>query len=101
MATKEKIKKDMETGKKEDTIYSEEGMEELTESDEISDLEEGFMEGYESGLRSGTKCPVCGEILEDDFVEREYNDEIYRFCSDEHAEKWIERKARKKLASKI
>jgi len=66
---------------KEEDIYSEEGRESLVEDDEITPTEEGFMEGaHDDG--QGAKCRKCGKPLLDDFVEKEINGEIYRFCSD-------------------
>jgi len=72
-------------------IYSEEGREELVESDEISPAEEGFMEGAD-GDGQGAKCRKCGKVLTDDFIERKVDNEIFRFCSDECADKYIEGK---------
>ena len=74
-------------------IYSEQGREDQIDSDEITDLDEGFMKGYEEGEKMA-KCPVCGVVLGNDFVEREIDGEIYRFCSEEHAEVFM--KLRKK-----
>ena len=72
-------------------IYSEEGREELVDSDEISPAEEGFMEGaHDDG--QGAKCRKCGKVLMDDFIERKVDDEIYRFCCNECAEKYDEEK---------
>lgn len=86
--TIEEERQDVEEGKSEKNMYSEAGREELIEDDdEITDMDEGFMKGYDEGCKM-TKCPVCQKILEDDLVEREINGEIYRFCSDEHAEKF-------------
>lgn len=74
-------------------IYSEEGREDLVEDDEISPTEEGFMEGaHDDG--QGAKCRKCGKILTDDFIERRIKDEIYRFCSDECAKKYVEERER-------
>lgn len=72
-------------------IYSEEGREDLVEDDEISPTEEGFMEGAE-GDGQGAKCRKCGKVLMGDFIERKVDDEIYRFCSDECADKYVEEK---------
>ena len=72
---------------KEDDLYSEEGREKSIDDDEIDEVEEGFMQGYDAGERL-TKCALCHKLLADDFVEEELNDEIYRFCSDEHAESY-------------
>ncbi len=68
-----------------DDVYSEEGLEELEESDEINELEEGFMEGYEEGEHQA-KCANCKKVLVDEnFIEEELNGEHYRFCSEECA----------------
>ena len=73
----------------EDDIYNKDVTEEMiNEEDEITDVDEGFMKGYESGEKVA-KCPICKEVLEDDFVEREIRGDVYRFCSDEHAELFL------------
>ena len=73
-------------------IYSNTGREELIEEeDEITDVDEGFMQGYEEGEKMAM-CPNCKKLLEDDFVEQELNDETYRFCSDECATKYVEKR---------
>ncbi|MBI2663159.1 hypothetical protein HYX15_01360 [Candidatus Woesearchaeota archaeon] len=74
-----------EDEEEETDVYSEEGREESIEDDEIDEVEEGFMQGYDSGDRLA-KCSLCHKPLTDDFVEEELNDEIYRFCNEEHAE---------------
>lgn len=71
-------------------IYSEEGREDLVDSDEISPAEEGFMAGAD-GDGQGAKCRKCGNILMDDFIEKKIGDEICRFCSDECADKYSEK----------
>lgn len=78
-------------------IYSEEVREEMMDSDEITPLEEGFMEGA-SDLGQGAKCRNCGKPLEDKFVEKEINEEFCRFCSDDCVEEYEEKikKAKKK-----
>jgi len=73
-------------------IYSEEGREKQVEDDEISPLEEGFMEGAEGGGK-GAKCRKCGKILDDDFIEKKVGDELCRFCSDECADKYKEKES--------
>jgi YHS domain-containing protein len=69
-------------------IYSKEGREDQIDEDEITDLDEGFMRGYEEGEKMA-KCPLCGVVLDQDFVEREIDGEIYRFCCEEHMEIFI------------
>lgn len=87
--TIEEEEKEIKEGEAEEEIYSEAGREELMEDeDEITDLDEGFMKGYDEGGKMA-KCPVCGALIEFDFVEREIDGEMYRFCSDEHAEEYV------------
>ena len=74
---------------KETDVYSEEGREDLVDSDEITPEEEGFMEGAE-GDGQKAKCRKCGKPLVDDVVEREVNGETCRFCSDTCATKFEE-----------
>lgn len=74
-----------EDSEEETDLYSEEGREESIEDDEIDEVEEGFMQGYDSGDRLA-RCALCKKLLTDDFVEEELNDEIYRFCNEEHLE---------------
>ncbi len=58
------------------------------EGDKITELEEGFIEGYESA-KDPSKCALCGKILRDEnFIEEEIKGEYYRFCSPEHAEEF-------------
>ena len=73
--------------KEEDELdfYSDEKKEESVEDDEIDELEEGFMQGYDGGERLA-KCALCKKVLTDEFVEEEINGEVYRFCSEEHAD---------------
>ena len=71
-----------------DGIYSEEGREALMdEEDEITDVDEGFMKGYEEEEKlSG--CGKCGKVLESEVVEREFGGELVRFCSSECADEY-------------
>ncbi len=73
-----------------ENIYSEEGREEQLEDDEIDDIEQGFMQGYEQGDKLA-KCALCGKILSDRYVEEEINDETYHFCCEHHAELFIKK----------
>tara|TARA_Y100000310_G_scaffold343159_1_gene449546 strand:+ start:59958 stop:60233 length:276 start_codon:yes stop_codon:yes gene_type:complete len=82
---------EIDQGEPEVDLYSEKGREELAEDDEIDEIEEGFMQGYEGGDRLA-KCAICKKILADDFVEEEFEEEIYRFCTDEHAEAYKRKK---------
>ncbi len=70
---------------KDPDVYTEKGLEDLEEDDEIAPWEEGFMEGAKGGGQ-GAKCRKCGKILIDDFVERQIGNNIYRFCSEKCSE---------------
>ena len=88
--TIEEERADIEAGEAEENVYSEAGREELLETeDEITDVDEGVMKGYDEGAKAA-KCVACGTVLEDtsDIVELEHNDQTYRFCSSECAEKY-------------
>ena len=84
-----KQSEDFEEGTPDSDIYNKGGEEELVEDDEISDAEEGFMEGFEHGEHQ-VKCAECKKILtdleEDEIIEEEINNETYRFCSKECAD---------------
>ena len=91
--TKEKIEQEMEQGKKEETVYSEEGREKLAEDDQVEPFEEGFMEGAE-GRGKKNSCAECGkQIAEDDkdIIEREFEGEVKWFCSSEHADNYAKK----------
>jgi hypothetical protein len=63
-------------------IYSEEGREDLMENeDQITDVDEGFMKGYED-YKKPTKCSNCKASLEGhEVIEKDFKRKIYRFCS--------------------
>lgn len=82
---------DMETGEKDEDVYTEGGREKLSEDDEVDAWEEGFMEGAE-GRGELAKCAHCGKVLSQSkrkIIEREIDDELYLFCSPECAEKGV------------
>lgn len=86
---------DFEEGEHEEDIYDEEGREELKESDEITEIEEGFVEGYEEGEHQ-VKCAKCNVVLVDgNLVEEELDGKHYRFCSEECASAFETGKKRK------
>jgi len=81
---------DMEMNEEDTDIYEDDGSEKLQEDDEISPQEEGYMKG---AAKEGedAKCRECGEVLVGhDFIEKEINDDVMRFCSDECVEKYEE-----------
>ncbi len=80
-----------------DDVYSEKGLEDLEDDDEIDVVEEGLMEGFHEGGKL-TKCAYCGRILsdaKDEVFEEMVGDKVYRFCSADHAELYITHKGRK------
>jgi len=82
--THEESKIKIQVGDQEADVYTEEGREVLTDSDEISTWEEGFSEGAEEKGELGT-CAHCKKVLgdrEEGVIERRYNDELMFFCSD-------------------
>ena len=69
-------------------IYSGNFAEELEESDEIDEAEEGFMKGYnEENLVA--ECANCKKILNDKVVEEEASNKVYRFCSERCTNKFL------------
>lgn len=86
---------DFEEGEHEPDIYDAEGREELEENDEITEREEGFVEGFEEGEHEA-KCAECGVVLVDkDVIEEDLNGEHYLFCSEECASAFEVGKKRK------
>jgi hypothetical protein len=85
--------KEMEMGDKEEDIYSDEGREELIdEEDEITDVDEGFMKGYDEEEKTA-ECTNCGALLiNENIVEEEIDDRMYRFCSSECATEYESKK---------
>lgn len=84
----EELKRQIEVGEKEEDIYTEEGREELVEDDAITDQEAGFVQGYEEEEKVSS-CQTCGKLLTgENFVEKEIDGDIVRFCSDECAERY-------------
>lgn len=69
----------------EEDIYDEEVDEELEEADEIDELEEGFMKGYNEDI-DPTKCANCKRTLKsENVVEEEIKGGTYYFCSEKCA----------------
>lgn len=72
-------------------IYSEKGREDLVEDDEIEPWEQGFMQGAEGGGQ-GAKCRKCGKpLIDKEVVEKDIDGENHRFCSEECANKFVEK----------
>jgi endogenous inhibitor of DNA gyrase (YacG/DUF329 family) len=86
MAYNEKHAEKVSEGEHDEDVYEAEGREDLVEDDEISPEEEGLLEGYSDDVKE-VKCANCGKALfdEETVVEREFNDKIYRFCSEKCA----------------
>lgn len=88
--TSEEKAADMETGEKQEDVYTAEGREKLAEDAEISPREEAFMEGAEEKGELGV-CANCGKPIGDartSVIEKEIKGEIYWFCSNDCAEKF-------------
>lgn len=78
--TKEEKERDIELGDKDEDIYTEEGREVAEEEGEITEVEEGFMEGYDEDDEA-VKCTKCGKVLQEDYVEEEIKGKTLKFCS--------------------
>ena len=87
--TSEEKEESMEHGEEDEDIYTSEGRDKLEEDDEIDSWEEGFMEGA-SGAGQLGKDALTGEPLMDidDVVEAKIGGKVYRFVSEENAEKF-------------
>ena len=76
-------------GEQEADVYTEEGRDELEESDAVAPWEEGFSEGADHG-GSAAECAHCSKILgdrdEDEIIERKYKGDVMKFCSEKCAE---------------
>jgi len=71
-------------------IYDEKTRKEEVDNDEISDAEEGFMEGYEDD--NLTECAYCHQMVRNkDCIEREINKVRYRFCCEDCYNKFLEK----------
>jgi len=73
-------------GDQEEDVYTQEGREEMEESDEIAPWEEGFAEGAEGS--EGAVCANCNKILgdrEESVIEREIKGKLILFCSEKCA----------------
>jgi hypothetical protein len=86
MAYREKHTEKVAEQEHDEDVYEEEGREDLLDDDEITPEEEGVMEGYEDDVKE-VKCQKCGKPLVsgEQVIEREWNDMIYRFCSEKCA----------------
>ena len=78
----------VKVGEREEDVYTEEGREELEESDEVAPWEEGFSQGAEHGGEDAT-CAHCDKVLgdrdEEEIIERKYKGDSMKFCSEKCA----------------
>ena len=87
----EEFRREMEEGIREEDVYTEEGRDELTESDEIESWEEGYVEGAKG--KETLTCRNCKKVIVESPIEREIEHEIHWFCSDRCAEIFKKRKS--------
>ncbi|MBD3318804.1 hypothetical protein GF342_02755 [Candidatus Woesearchaeota archaeon] len=81
--TSDEIEMQMHIGETPVDVYSEEGLDEEMENDEIEPWEEGFMHGELHG-GSMAECYTCGKVLDqesDDIFEREVEHVRRVYCS--------------------
>jgi hypothetical protein len=96
--SRQKLVEEMQKGRKDVDVYSEEGLEELEEDDEIDPAEEGFMEGeLEEGQLS--KDALTGKpLLDKETVhELELDGRLYRFLNKKNADAFLEKRKNEKL----
>ena len=78
---------------KDDDVYSD--PEELLEDeDELDDVDEGFMKGYNES-EVVIKCAQCKKMIEDNAIQEEFDDETLKFCSQECLNEYEEKKLSK------
>ena len=89
---KDTVKDEMEQGKRDESVYSEEGREKLEDDGELNPWEEGFMEGA-TGAGQLAKDALTGEPLMgvEDVVEIEMDGKTYRITSQENAKRFREK----------
>ncbi len=87
----EEFSLEMEEGIREEDVYTEEGREYLTESDEIESWEEGYVEGAKG--KETLTCRNCKRVIVGSPIEKEIEHEIYWFCSDKCAENFRKKKS--------
>ena len=88
----EKRKEKIVEGQEDEDVYTKEGEELLIEDDEITDIEEGIMEGYEEG-ENLINCAQCNkELVDNKFIEEEIDNTQYRFCSEQCARRFTAKK---------
>lgn len=87
------LKKQMEHGDVDEDLDTVEGREQQVEEDEVEPWEAGFAEGASEEGRLA-KDALTGEPLVDveDVVEAEIDGKVYRFASEENAQKFREKK---------
>lgn len=79
-----------EDASKEEDVYSD--PEELLEDeDELDDVDEGFMKGYNES-EVVVKCGQCKKIIEGEKIEEQFDDETFSFCSEQCAANYAEKK---------
>lgn len=87
----EEFKIEMDEGMREEDVYTEEGREDLTESDEIELWEEGYVEGVKG--KKTLICRNCKRVIVGAPIEKEIEHKIYWFCSDRCAENFKKRES--------
>ncbi len=94
--TSEEIKEDMESGEKEEDVYTQEGREKMEDEDEMTNVEEGFMEGASGGGQLGKDALTGEPLMGEETVELVIDGKHYRFVNSENAEKFREKKENEK-----
>lgn len=94
--TSEEIREEMDLGEKEEDVYTQEGREKMEDEDEMTNVEEGFMEGASGGGQLGKDALTGEPLLGEETVELLIDEKHYRFVNSENAEKFREKKEKEK-----
>lgn len=90
--TSEEIREDMDIGEKEEDVYTQEGREKMEEEDEMTNVEEGFMEGASGGGQLGKDALTGEPLMGEEIVELVIDGKKHRFVNSENAEKFKKKK---------
>lgn len=94
-------KEEILLGEEDEDVYTDEGLEQLEEDDEIEPWEEGFVKGAKDQGQMG-KDALTGEPLVDieKITELELNGKIYRFINQRNAQLFKHKYSKKRRKSK-
>jgi len=98
--TSDEKKAKMKVGEEDEDIYTEEGREEEVEEDEIEPWEEGFMQGASGAGQLGKDALTGKPLVGRKVVEAMIGGKLYRFMTEENAQKFKEKMVKEKKKMK-